>query len=84
MPIPCRANKRLVYKIVDYNGDLVKGVWYHEELQQIFQNQYRIERILKRRKATDESTELIVKWEGLLEKFNLWINKAVNYDVVTR
>ena len=56
VPIPRRGNKRRVYKIADYNGDPVKGVWYPEELQQVSQNQYCIERILKRRKAADGST----------------------------
>ena len=32
VPIPRRRNKRRVYKITDYNGDLVKGVRYPEEL----------------------------------------------------
>ena len=53
MPNFRRGNKRRVYKIADYNGDLVKGVLYPEELQQIYQNQYRIERVVKRRKAAD-------------------------------
>ena len=49
LPIPRRGNKRRVYKIADYNGDPIKGVWYPEELQQISKNQYRIKRVLKRR-----------------------------------
>ena len=51
--IPRCGNKSRVYKITDDNGDPVKVVWYPEELQQISQNQYRIERIFKHRKATD-------------------------------
>ena len=53
VPIPRRGNKRRLYKIADYNGNPVKDVWFPEELQQISQNQYRIERVLKRRKAAD-------------------------------
>ena len=83
MPIPRRGNTRRVYKIADYNGDPVKGVWYPEELQQLSQNQYRIERVFKRRKAADGSTKLFVKWEGWPEKFNSWINKTDKYDVAT-
>ena len=84
VPIPRCGNKRRVYKIADYNNDTVKGVWYLEELQQIFQNQYFIKRIFKRHKATDGSTELFVKWEGLPKNFNLWINDPDKYDVATR
>ena len=80
---PRRGNKRRVYKIADYNNDPVTGVWYPEELQQISQNQYRIERVLKRRKAADGSTELFVKWEVWPEKVNSWINKTDKYDVAT-
>ena len=76
-----RGTRRRVYKIQDYNGEPVKGVWYPEELQQITDNQYRIERVLRRRKAADGSTELFVKWEGWPEKFNSWINEADRYNV---
>ena len=84
VPIARRGNKRRVYKNTDYNGDPVKGVWYFEELQQISQNQYRIVRILNRRKEADGSTELFVKWEGWSEKFNSFINETDKYDVATR
>ena len=56
-----RGTKRRVYKIADYNGEPVKGIWYPEELKQISNNQYRIERVLRRRKATDGSTEIFLK-----------------------
>ena len=80
-PAPRRGNRRRVYKIADYNGEPVKGTWYPEELQQITDNQYRIERILRRRKAADGSTEIYVKWEGWPDKFNSWINEADKYNV---
>ena len=81
VPAPRRGTKRRVYKIADYNGEPVKGVWYPEELQKISSNQYRIERVLRRRKAADGTTELFVKWEGWPEKFNSWINEAEKYNV---
>ena len=83
VPNPRRGNKRRVYKIADYNGDPVKGVWYPEELQQIYQNQYCIERVLKRRNAEDKSIELFVKWERWPDKCNSWINETDKYDVAT-
>ena len=69
-PSPRRGNRCRVYKIADYNGEPVKGVWYPEKLQQITDNQYRIERVIKRRKAADWSTELFGKWEDWPDKFN--------------
>ena len=59
-PIPHSWNKRRVYEIADYNGDQVKDVWYPLKLQQISQNQYRIERVLKLRKAAHGSTDLFL------------------------
>ena len=43
-----RGTKRRVYKLVDYNDEAVKGSWYPEELQVISDNQYRIEKVLKK------------------------------------
>jgi len=76
-----RGTKRRVYKIKDYNDEPVKGKWYPEELQKINSNQYRIEKVLRRRTAPDGSKELFVKWEGWPEKFNSWIREADQYNV---
>ena len=48
-----RKTKRRVYKFVDYNDKAVKGSWYPEELQEISDNQYRIEKVLQRRTLPD-------------------------------
>ena len=45
-PSPRRKNKRQVYKIADYNGEPIEGVWYPKELTQITDNQYCIKRLL--------------------------------------
>ena len=45
---PKRGTKRHVYKLVDYNDEAVKGSLYPEELQVILDNQYRIEKVLRR------------------------------------
>ena len=57
------------------------GSYYPEEVQQITDNQYRIEKVLRRRTAADGSKELFVKWEGWPEKFNSWIKKTDEYNV---
>ena len=46
---PRKGTKRRIYKLVDYNNEDVKGSWYPEELQEISDNQYRIEKVLRRR-----------------------------------
>ena len=78
-----RVNRR-VYKIEDYNGESVMGTWYPEELQQITDNQYRIERVIRRRKSPDGSFELFVKWEGWSAKFNSWILAKDRFNVAGR
>ena len=32
---PRRGTKRRVYKLVDYHGEVVRGSWYPEEIQEI-------------------------------------------------
>ena len=71
-----------VYKFVDYNDEDVKGSWYPEELQEISENQYRIEKVLLRRTLPDGTKELFVRWEGWPEKYNSWIKETDKYDVV--
>lgn len=66
---------RPTYKLKDYNGESVSGTWYPEELQDIKQNEYRIEQIIKRRKAADGSREFFVKWLGWPDKFNSWVSE---------
>ena len=56
-----KETKRRVYKLVDYNEEDVKSSWYPEELQQISDNQYRIEKVLRRRTLFDGTKELFVR-----------------------
>ena len=76
-----KGTKRRVYKIKDDSGEEVSGSWYPEELEQISNNQYRIERVIRKRTAPDGSKELLVKWEGWPVKFNSWIKETDRYNV---
>ena len=76
-----RASKRRVYKIKDYGGEPVKGIWYQEDLQQISDNQYRIKKVLRRRTSPNGTKKLYVKWEGWPENFNSWIKDTDEYNV---
>jgi len=79
---PRRGSRKRVYKISDYDGEGVSGSFYPEELQEISANEYRIERILKRRTSpVDGSKEILVKWEGWSEKHNSWIKETDQYLV---
>ena len=63
-------NSRPVYTLKDDSGDKLRGKWYPEEIQQIRDNDYEVERILKRRTAADGTRELFVKWQDYPAKYN--------------
>jgi len=77
-------SKRRVYKIIDFSGEPINGSFYPEELQLISDNQYRIERVLRRRTAADKTKELFVKWKGWPEKYNSWITETDQYNDAER
>ena len=63
------------YKLIDYNGDDVSGVFYENELQKIIENEnriYTIEKVLKT-KGKGKNKQHFVKWLGWSNKFNSWI-----------
>ena len=58
------------YAINDLNGEEITGSFYEKELQKTNQNEFRIEKVLKRK-----GNKLNVKWKGYANRFNSWINK---------
>lgn len=66
-PATRRGIKRTIIEIKDINNDIVEGSLYLKELQQISCNQYRFERVLKRKTAVDGTLKLYIKWENWLE-----------------
>ena len=58
---PRKETKRGVYKLVDYNDEHVKNSWYPEELQNISDNQYRFEKVLRRRTLPIGTKETFVR-----------------------
>ena len=58
---PKRGTKRRVYNLVDYNDEAVKGSSYPEELKEILDNQYRIEKVVRRRTLPNGTKELYVR-----------------------
>ena len=67
------GTKRRVYKLVDYNNGKVKGSRYREKIQEITDNQYCIEKVLKRRTIPDGTKILFFSWEGWTDNYNSWI-----------
>ena len=81
--VPDRSGtKSHVAKLVDYIGEAVKISWYSNELQEILDNQYRIEKGFQRRTLSDGTKELFVKCEFWPKTYNSWIKERNKYDVV--
>ena len=58
------------YVIDDYNGEEITVTFYEEELQKIDQQEFRIEKIIKKK-----GDKLYVKRKGYDNSFNNWIDK---------
>lgn len=62
----------ITYKLTDSLGEEIEGGFYAEELQKTNQENYRIEKVLQRKKIKGVEHAL-VKWVGYNKKFNEWI-----------
>ena len=58
------------YVINDLNGEEIKGTFYEKELQKTNQEEFRIEKVIRRK-----GNKLYVKWKGYDNSFNSWIDK---------
>ena len=58
------------YVINDLNGEEIIGTFYEKELQKTNQEEFRIEKVIKRK-----GDKMYVKWKGYDNSFNSWIDK---------
>ena len=58
------------YLVNDLKGEEIIGTFYEEELQKANQQEFRIEKVIKRK-----GDKLYVKWKGCDNSFNSWIDK---------
>ena len=58
------------YVINDLNGEEVIGTFYEKELQKTNQEEFRIEKVIKKKR-----NKLCVKWNGYDNYFNSWIDR---------
>ena len=58
------------YEINDLNGEEIIGSFYEKELQKTSQEEFRIEKVIKRK-----GDKIYVKWKGYDNSFNSWIDK---------
>ena len=61
---------RCTYVISDLNGEEVLGSFYGKELQKTNKKEFRIEKVIKRKR-----NKLYVKWKRYDNSFNSWIDK---------
>lgn len=59
------------YAIVDLAGEPIEGSFYEQELQKTNQDQYRIEKIVRK---DNKNKRALVKWLGYPSKFNSWMS----------
>ena len=65
-----------VYYLQDYNNELIKGIFYEEELQRVQeQDEYRIEKVLKKKRVNGKLL-YFVKWKGWSSDFNSWVEQV--------
>ena len=58
------------YEINDLNGEKFMGSFYEKELQKANQEEFRIEKVIKRK-----GDKMYVRWKGYDNSFNSWIDK---------
>ncbi|KAK3107407.1 hypothetical protein FSP39_013884 [Pinctada imbricata] len=72
-----------MYKVKDFNGDIIDGNFYQSDLQAVDKAQdalWIIEKLIKKRRRKG-ATEWLVKYESWPDKFNQWVNESDIVDV---
>ena len=64
---------RRVFRLIDKGEEELKGSWYPEEVQEIANNRFLIDKFIRKRTTDKGEQEVLVKWKGWPVKFNTWI-----------
>ena len=70
LSLPKLKTQFLGFVIRNLNGELIAGTFHEKQLQKTNQQEFRIEKIIKRK-----GDKLYVKWKGYNNSFNSWIDK---------
>ncbi|XP_035692689.1 uncharacterized protein LOC118427158 [Branchiostoma floridae] len=71
------ARRPPVYRVKDYDGEVLRGTFYEKELQKVTKKDddvYQVEDILDTRRR-GKKKEFFVKWKGYPAKFNSWVRE---------
>ena len=67
---------RVVYALQDYEGELVTGLFYPEELQvSKLPTVYRVEKVLKTRKRRGHPRESLIRWKNWGPRWDSWVTE---------
>lgn len=72
-----RKHSPIVYKLRDYNGEVIDGSFYRQEIEPIIHDDdtYLVEKIIRRQKRGGEEW-CLVKWMGYPSSMNSWLRRA--------
>ena len=72
-----RKTSPIFYKLKDYNGEVLKGSFYRQEIEPIIRDtdEYIVEKVLRTQKRDGEYW-CLVKWAGYPSSMNSWVRKS--------
>ena len=72
-----RKSLPLTYKLKDYNGEIIEGSFYREEIEHVIHesDEYIVEKVLRTEKRGNEKWSL-VKWSGYPSSMNSWVRSS--------
>lgn len=76
-----RKTSPMTYKLKDYQGEVIEGSFYREEIEAVIhdEDEYIVEKVLRTAKR-DNQQWCFVKWAGYPSSMNSWVRKS---DIVT-
>lgn len=80
-----RKHIPLTYKLKDYNGEVIEGSFYRQEIEKVSHDDdtFIIEKVLRNQKRGNEMWSL-VKWRGYPSSMNSWVRKSDVVQVTNR
>ncbi len=67
----------IMYKLKDYNGDVIEGSFYREEVQPVSHTDdtFLVEKVIRRQRRHNEEW-CLVKWRGYPSSMNSWVRRS--------
>ena len=71
-----RKKKPFMYKLKDYNNEVIEGSFYRHEIQPILKTDdvYLVEKVIRRKRQHGEMW-FLVKWQGYPASMNSWVRE---------